>query len=270
MNIHPTAIIDKKAKLADGVEIGPYSTVGENVTIGRDTVIGAHCVIEGYATIGERCRIFTGAVIGSIPQDLKYKKGVKSFIKIGNDNIIREYITINPGTEEGASTVIGDKNELMAYVHIAHDCEIGNNVIIANLGTLAGYIKIEDRAVIGGMTAIHQFVHIGQLSITGGCSKIVQDILPYSMTDGNPARLYTINAVGLRRANMPIQTRNTLKKALKILQNEELSIPHAITLIEQEIKPQVPEVSTSSSLLKAPKGALLGNIKNGKDWFNCR
>ena len=180
MKIHPTAIVSKKAKLADDIEVGPYSIITDNVAIGENVKIGAHCLIEGNTVIGCGCEIFTGVIIGSRPQDLKYK-GEKNFLKVGNNNIIREYCTFNPGTGEGGKTLVGEGNFFMAYSHVAHDCLIGNNCIIANCGTLAGHVVIEDGAVVGGLVAIHQFVRVGALSIIGGCSKVVQDIPPFSL-----------------------------------------------------------------------------------------
>ncbi len=219
--IHPTAIIDKKAKLADGVEVGPYSVIGPNVKI------GAHCVIDEWTTIGDNCKIFTGAAIGAITQDLKFK-GERSFVKIGNNNTIREYVTINRATNKDAATLVGNNNLIMAYTHIAHDCKIGNNVIIANAGTFAGYVTIEDNAIIGGMVGIHQFVNIGTLAIIGGCSKVVKHVPPYSMVDGHPAKNYGLNVIGLKRAGISQKAKASLRRAFKILFNSGLSLPHAL------------------------------------------
>lgn len=236
VKIDPTAIVSKKAKLADGIQVGPYVIIGDSVTIGAKTIIGAHCVIEGNTTIGKSCQIFTGAVVGSRPQDLKYK-GEKSFLEIGDNNIIREYCTFNPGTEDGSKTIVGSNNLFMAYAHIAHDCEVGNNCIIANNGTLAGHVTIEDKAVIGGLVAIHQFVRVGLLSIIGGCSKVVQDIPPYSTCDGHPALVYGLNLVGLRRNNVAKETIRELNRAFKILFNSGLSIKHAADKAGKETVP---------------------------------
>ena len=202
MKIHPTALVDKKAKLADDIEVGPYAIIGPDAEIQSSTSIGPYVAIEGYTAIGKNCRIFTGSCIGSPPQDLKYKKGTKSFLKIGNNNIIREYVTLNPGTEEEGLTSLGNDNLLMAYSHVAHDCKVGNECVIANAGTLAGHVTLEDKVVIGGLTAIHQFVRVGKLSIIGGCSKVVQEIPPFSTCDGHPARIYGLNLIGLRRSKM--------------------------------------------------------------------
>lgn len=235
MQIHTTAIVSKKAKLAIGVIVGPYSVIGDNVTIGKDTKIGAHCVIEGNTSIGKNCELFTGVVAGSRPQDLKFK-GEKVFLKIGDNNIIREYCTLNPGTEEGSKTTVGDSNLLMAYSHIAHDCNVGNGCVLANNCTLAGHVVIEDKVVIGGIVAIHQFVRIGMLSITGGCSKVVQDIPPFSTCDGHPARVYGLNLIGLRRKGISNASIKQLDQAFKIIFNSGLTIKHALEKIEKELK----------------------------------
>jgi len=236
MQVHPSSIVSKKAKLADDIQVGPYSIIADNAVIGKGTQIHAHCVIEGNTTIGSGCEIFTGACLGSRPQDLKYK-GEKSFLEIGDNNIIREYSTFNPGTGEGSKTVVGNNNLFMAYAHIAHDCVIGNNCIIANNGTLAGHVTIEDQAVVGGLAAIHQFVRIGRLSIIGGCSKVVQDIPPYSTCDGHPARVYGLNLIGLRRNGISKDSIGQLSRAFKILFNAGLTTRHALEKVEQEVPP---------------------------------
>jgi len=235
MQIHPTAIVSKNAKLDSGVVVGPFSIISDNVTIGADTKIGAYCVIEGNTTIGKSCEIFTGAVVGSRPQDLKFK-GEKVFLEIGNNNIIREYCTLNPGTNEGGKTSIGDSNLLMAYSHVAHDCKIGNECVLANNCTLAGHVTIEDKVVIGGIVAVHQFVRIGMLSITGGCSKVVQDIPPFSTCDGHPARVYGLNLIGLRRKGISNASIKQLDQAFRIIFNSGLSTKHAIEKAEQELE----------------------------------
>lgn len=235
MKIHPSAIVSPLAKLEAGVIVGPYSVISGNVSIGAGTKIGPHCVIEGNTSIGESCEIFTGAVVGSRPQDLKFKDE-KVFLEIGNHNIIREYCTLNPGTKEGAKTIIGDNNLLMAYSHIAHDCQVGNGCVLANNCTLAGHVTIEDKAVIGGIVAIHQFVRIGMLSIIGGCSKVVQDIPPFSTCDGHPARVYGLNLIGLRRKGIANASIKQLDQAFKIIFNSGLSVKHAVEKVEKELE----------------------------------
>ena len=233
--IHKTAIVDSKAKLGKNISIGPYSIIHGNVTLGDDCQVGSHCVMTGRTTIGKHCQFFTGAVIGSMPQDKKYNDHEKVFLTIGDHNVFREYATVNPGTGDGGKTVIGHNNLFMAYAHIAHDCVVGNNCVIANNGTLAGHVTLEDRAVVGGLSAVHQFVRLGELSIVGGCSKVVQDIPPFSMCYGHPAKVFNINSVGLKRAKFSPQTINSLRKAFKILFYSGLTKSHAIERIEKEL-----------------------------------
>jgi UDP-N-acetylglucosamine acyltransferase len=235
MSIHPSAIVSPKAKLASGVSIGAFSIIDDSVVIGADTAIGAHCVIEGNTTIGKNCEIFTGAVIGSRPQDLKFKDE-KVFLEIGDNNIIREYCTLNPGTSEGAKTIVGDNNLLMAYSHVAHDCRVGNGCVLANNSTLAGHVSIEDKAVVGGIVAIHQFVRIGMLAIIGGCSKVVQDIPPFSTCDGHPARVYGLNLIGLRRKGISHDAIKKIDQAFRLIFNSGLSAKHAVERVEKEIE----------------------------------
>jgi UDP-N-acetylglucosamine acyltransferase len=234
MQIHPSAIISSKAKIESSAIVGPYSIIGEKASIGANTVIGAHCVIEGNTAIGNDCQIFTGAVIGSKPQDLKFK-GEDVYLEIGNNNIIREYCTLNPGTGQGGKTTVGDNNLLMAYSHIAHDCRVGSGCVLANNSTLAGHVTIEDRAVIGGIVAIHQFVRVGMLSIIGGCSKVVQDIPPFSTCDGHPARVYGLNLIGLRRKGVSRESIKQIDQAFKLIFNSGLSAKHAIEKVEKEL-----------------------------------
>jgi len=241
MKIHPTAIVNPQAQLASDVGVGAYSFIGPEVKIGTGTTIGMHCVVDNNTTIGKNCRVYTGAVVGSIPQDLKFK-GEKSFLKIGDNNIIREYATLNLGTGEGGLTQIGNNNLLMAYSHIAHDCIVGDDCIIANCGTLAGHVTIEDKAVVGGLVAIHQFVKMGTLSIVGGCSKVVQDIPPFSTCDGHPTKVFGVNLVGLKRANLSEESIDGLKRAFKILFRLGLTISHAIERVQKEIPPS-PEIN---------------------------
>ena len=232
--IHPTAIVHPKAQLGAGVAIGPYAVIDEHVRIGSRTRVGAHCVIEGRTAIGEDCEIFTGAVIGSIPQDLKYD-GEESLLLIGNRNKVREYVTINPGTAGGGGkTVIGSDCLFMAYAHVAHDCLVGNHVIIANSAALAGHITVEDGAIIGGLVGIHQFVRVGTLSIIGGCSRVIQDVPPYATCVGYPATVFGLNSEGLRRAGVSADTKRWLHHAFKVLFHSQLSMSHALDEVARE------------------------------------
>ncbi|MCM8768216.1 MAG: acyl-ACP--UDP-N-acetylglucosamine O-acyltransferase [Candidatus Omnitrophica bacterium] len=225
--IHPTAIISSQAELDDEVEVGPFSVIEGPVKIGRGTKVGSHVHLLGYTTIGQYCRLFTGAVIGSIPQDLKYR-GEETYLVVGDYNIIREYVTMNPGTAKGESTIVGSHNLFMANVHIAHNCVIGNQVIIANFGALAGHVVVEDYAIIGGLTGVHQFCRIGAHSITGGCSKITKDILPFVMADGHPAVPWGINKIGLKRRNFSPEKIDLLEKAYRILFRSGLNVSAAV------------------------------------------
>lgn len=233
-SIHPTAIVHPDATLGAGVSVGPYTVIQGHVTVGPRTRIGAHCVLDGFTTIGEDCEIFTGAVLGSIPQDLKYR-GEKSLLLIGDRNKIREYVTINPGTEGGGGkTVIGSDCLLMAYSHVAHDCLIGHQVVIANSAALAGHISVEDRAVIGGLVGIHQFVRVGSLAIIGGCSRVIQDVPPYAICVGNPAKVFGLNNEGLKRAGVSSEAKRQLHHAFKVLFHSKLSMSHALEQATQQ------------------------------------
>ena len=246
-----TALVSKKAKLGEGVSVGPYAVIADSVIIGTGTKIGSHCVIEGNTTIGKNCELFTGAVIGSRPQDLKYK-GEKVYLEVGDNNIIREYCTLNPGTEEGSKTIVGNGNLIMAYSHVAHDCRVGNNCVLANGSTLAGHVSIEDRAVIGGLSGIHQYGRVGFLSMIGGCSKVNQDVPPFSLVDGNPATLRGLNIVGLKRADIPSDRQMALRRAFKILFNSGLNRTNAINQIQEQLN-GVPEISRVIEFIQTSK-----------------
>ena len=219
--------------MADDVVVGPYAVIGEHVHIGRGTRIGPHAHVTGWTTIGENCVIHTGAVLGTEPQDLKFS-GEKSLVRIGDRNIFREYTTVNRAEGEDNETVIGDDNYFMAYAHVAHNCRLGNNIIMANCASLAGHVRVEDRAILGGLVGVHQFVHIGCLAMVGGLTKVVQDIPPYMLVNGNPARIFGINSVGLRRMGVPLAVRDELKRAYKILCKEGKNVSQALEAIAGE------------------------------------
>ena len=229
-----TAVVAPGAKIAENVEIGPYSVIGENVEIGEGTKIGPHVVIHGWTQIGKDCRIFQGASIGEEPQDLKFK-GEKSYTIIGDRTTIREGATIHRATGEGEETRVGNDCLLMALTHVAHNCVVGNHVIMSNLASLAGHAIVEDRAVIGGMAGVHQFVKIGRNAMVGGMSKLTQDVVPYTIVDGQPAKVVGLNAVGISRAGIKLDARRNIKKAYKLLYRSGLSLQQAIAVIEQEV-----------------------------------
>jgi UDP-N-acetylglucosamine acyltransferase len=241
--IHSTAIIHPGAKIADGVEIGPYVVIGENVSIGKGTKIGPHTVIDGWTEIGEDNKIFHMASIGAIPQDLKYR-GEKTWLKIGNGNSIREFASLHLGTVTGdGETTVGDGNLLMAYTHVAHDCHIGNNVVMANAATLAGHVTVEDYAILGGLSAVLQFTRIGAHVMVGGATSITLDIPPYTIVTGDrkEVRLRGLNLVGLKRRNFSDESISALKKAYKILSLSGLRLAEAIERMKAEVPP-CPEV----------------------------
>jgi len=233
--IHPTAVIHPGAELHPTVQVGPYAVIGDQVKVGPETVLGAHVVLEGPTEIGSRNQIFPGAAIGLEPQDLKYD-GSKSHVKIGDGNRIREYVTVNRATGAGEATLIGNSNLLMAYVHVAHNCVIEDSVVIANAVALAGHVHIESRAVIGGVLGIHQFVHIGRLAMVGGMSRIDRDVPPYMLVEGNPARVRSLNLVGLKRAGIAEANQErvfqTLKKAFRILYRSGLPLNQVLEQLD--------------------------------------
>jgi UDP-N-acetylglucosamine acyltransferase len=242
VSIHPTAVVHHNARIAESVEIGPYSVIGEHVSIGRDTKIASHVLIEGWTTIGERNQVHSFSSIGTPPQDIGYKND-ETYLIIGNDNVIRECATIHRATtKEDRKTEIGNKNFLMAYAHVAHDCKLGNNIIMANSAALGGHIVIEDYAILGGIVAVHQFVRIGAYSIIGGQSAVSQDIPPYVSAAGNRAQLYGLNTIGLKRKGFSDEVINTLKKAYKIIFRSGMTIEEAIKTVVEEF-PGSPEVN---------------------------
>lgn len=215
MTIHETAIIDPKAKLGEGVSVGPYSIVGPEVTLGDNVTLHSHVVVEGDTTIGEGTTIFPFASIGHVPQDLKFK-GEKSQLIIGKRNMIREHVTMNPGTEGGGLlTRVGDDCLFMMGSHVAHDCQVGNRVILANNATLAGHVTVGDFAVIGGLAAIHQFVRIGHHAMIGGMSGIENDVIPFGQASGKRANLVGLNLIGLKRGNFDRETIHALRNIYK-------------------------------------------------------
>ncbi|MGZ3539283.1 MAG: acyl-ACP--UDP-N-acetylglucosamine O-acyltransferase [Thermodesulfobacteriota bacterium] len=251
--IHPTATIDPKAEISKGVEIGPYSVIEKGVSIGEGTKIGPHVVIREWTEIGKGCHIFQFASIGEAPQFSGYR-GEKTFLRIGDRNIIREFVTLHRGTVKGGGrTVIGNDNFIMAYAHVAHDCQIGNQVVMANGATLAGHILIEDYAIIGGLTAIHQFCRVGAFAIIGGLSGILLDIPPYTKAQGVRARLYGLNTVGLKRANFSEEALRALKKAYRIVFRSALTLEKAMRKLAEDEISQTPEVQHFLQFIQGSK-----------------
>lgn len=254
--IHPTAIVGPGANLGPGVNVGPFSIIGEHVTIGPDTVIGPHVYIEGHTQIGERNVISPFSCIGTPPQDIGYR-GEDTRVIIGNDNVIREYVTIHRATtKETWQTVVGSHNFIMSYCHIAHDCVLGDRIIMANVATLGGHTRVGDNANIGGLAATHQFVRIGPYAFIGGLTGIAQDIPPFMMASGARATLYGINQKGLSRKGFTRKTIDGLKKAYKIIWRENTKLQDGIKQVRDEME-SFPELEVLLGFLEGSKRGIL-------------
>jgi UDP-N-acetylglucosamine acyltransferase len=241
--VHP------KAEVGAGCFIGPYCVIGAQVVLGEDCRLHSHVVIDGVTRIGRENEIFPFASLGLKTQDLKWKGGLTR-TQIGDHNTIRESVTVNSATGDGEVTRIGSHNHILAYSHVAHNVTLGNHVIMSNVATLAGHVLVEDYAVIGGLAAIHQFCRIGKMSIIGGCSKVVQDVPPFMMADGNPAETRTINKVGMERNGISAEAQSALKHAFKILFREGLTISSALARIQTEL-PSLPELQHLLEFIRA-------------------
>ncbi len=250
MSIHPAAIIGKNVSLGEGNEIWPHVVIEDGVQIGSSNKIWSGAYICSGTEIGDHNEIHMNAVIGHTPQDLAYQ-GTPTKTIIGNDNIIREFVTIHRGTKEGTATTIGDNNFLMAYAHVGHNCEIGSKTILVNGATLGGYCMVEDGVFISGTVVVHQFCRIGKLAIIGGLSAINKDTPPYTISAGRTTVVCGLNVIGLRRAQVPASTRDEIKRAYKLLYNSGLNTTHAISEIEKMAT--TPEVKYFSEFVKQSK-----------------
>ncbi len=239
-SIDPSARVDSKATLGEGVFIGPWCQVGPEVRLGDAVRLDSMVVIEGRTQIGPRARLHHGAVVGTAPQDLKYRGGVSS-VTVGADTVIREYATVNRATNDDETTVVGSHNLLMAYSHVAHNCILGDHVILANSVNLAGHIEIGDYAIIGGVTPVHQFVKIGAHTIIGGGSRVPMDVAPYVKAAGTPLKVFGLNSIGLERRGFPEETREALRRLYRIFFRTSLLRPQAIERIRAELPP-LPEI----------------------------
>jgi UDP-N-acetylglucosamine acyltransferase len=243
LDIHATAVVHPKAELGANVVVGPYSVIGPDVMIGDDTWIGAHAVIEGRTHLGRRNQIFHGAVLGAVPQDLKYR-GETTFLRVGDDNTIREYATLHLACIEGETTVVGDRCLIMAYAHVAHNCRIGTGVILANAVNLAGHVDVHDFASIGGVTPVHQFVRIGAYAFVGGGSRVPKDVAPFVKAAGNPLELAGINSIGLERHGFDEDRRALLKRAYRVLFRSGLNMTQAVEMLRKEFDPSDEDIQT--------------------------
>lgn len=255
MDIHPTAIVHQDAKLADDVSVGPFSIINEGAEIGAGTEIASHVLIDVRTVIGENCSIHHGAVLGTLPQDLKFK-GEKTHLVIGDGTTVREYVTLNRGTEYRDMTVVGKNCFIMAYAHVAHDCLLGDRVILANSVNLAGHVEIGDYAIVGGVVPVHQFVKIGAHSIIGGGFRVQKDVCPYSLLAGYPLKTMGLNRVGLTRRGFSEKTMEILDKAFRILFKSKLNTSQAIEKIKSDLE-LIPEVqSVLDFIAKSERGII--------------
>jgi UDP-N-acetylglucosamine acyltransferase len=227
LSIHALAVVHPDAQLGRGVEVGPFCVVGANAKIGDGTKLLSNVIVNGHTIIGRDNEIHPFAVIGASSQDKKYR-GEVSYVRIGDRNVIREFVTINRGTGAQSETLIGDDNHLLAYVHIAHNCRIGDRVVMSNLAQLAGHVIVGDGATIAGFVGVHQFVRIGRMAMVGGMSKVVKDIPPFMLVEGNPTAVYGLNAVGLKRVNLPAESLAELKEAYRILYRSNHNLSTAL------------------------------------------
>jgi len=254
-SVHPTAIVAEGAELGADVELGPYCIVGPNVSIGDGTRVMSHVVLDGFTKLGSGCTVFPFACIGTQTQDLKYKGG-KTFVEIGDRTTLREYVTVNSGTNEGEVTSVGTGCHIMAYSHVAHACRVGNDVIMANCATLAGEVVVEDQAILGGFSGVHQFVRVGRLCMTGGCTKVTQDCPPFMIVDGNPASVRGVNVIGLDRRGIDPEARKALKRAYKLLYRDGLSTSQAVDGIRGEMS-GIAEVDHLVSFIESSKRGIV-------------
>jgi UDP-N-acetylglucosamine acyltransferase len=230
MPLHPTAVIDDSCEISPDAQIGPYCVIGPHTRIGTGTILDSHVCIQGWADIGERCHFYSHVSVGTDPQDLKYK-GEATYLRIGSDNVFREFVTLNRGTKGGHGiTVIGSHNFLMAYSHVAHDCTVGSHVIMANAATLAGHVTVGDHATVGAFSAVHQFCRVGPHAFIGGFSVVTRDALPFIRTVGarNEAKTYGINTIGLQRKGFSVQSIDELKKLYKICFRSQMNTGDAL------------------------------------------
>lgn len=238
--IHPSAIVSPKASLASDVTVGPYAIIGEGCVLESGCAVGAHAVLERNVKLAPNVKVGVGSVLGGDPQDLKFK-GEETTVEIGEGSTIREYATINRGTAQSLKTTVGRNCFIMSYVHLAHDCHIGDGVIISNATQLAGHVTVEEKAILSGVSAVHQFALIGRFSFIGGCSRVAKDVPPYVKAVGNPVKLYGLNTVGLQRNGFSEETIRELKRAYRLFFKSELNVSQARARAESELK-RIPEV----------------------------
>jgi UDP-N-acetylglucosamine acyltransferase len=253
--IHPTAIVDPSAQVGEGCDVGPYCVIGPKVELGPECHLLHHVSLNGPSKIGRGNRFYPFTSIGQQTQDLKYT-AEPTYLEIGDSNTFREFVTVHRGTLPETVTRIGNGGNFLAYSHIAHDCTIGNNVIFSNNGTVAGHVEVGDHAVIGGLTAVHQFCRIGAYALTGGCSKIVQDVPPFMIADGNPAKVRSYNKVALERHGFSDQTHRAIKEAYRLIYRSALNLQQAVDQIRSDL-PETPEITQLIAFVtSSPRGII--------------
>ena len=238
--IHQTAVVDPGAELGTATIVGPYCIIGPNVVLGENCWLQHHVTLQGPMRAGAKNKFYAYCSIGQQTQDLKYA-GEPTYLEIGDENTFREFATVNRSTANSGKTLVGSRGNFLAYSHIGHDCTVGNEVVFSNNGTLAGHVQIGDNAVMGGLTAVHQFCRIGRFAITGGCSKIVQDVPPFMIADGNPAEIRGVNLVGLERKNYPPDRVKLIKEAFRLIYRSKFNTGQAVEAMRKEL-PQSDEI----------------------------
>ena len=234
VQLHPTAIVDSKAQIAAGAIVGPFCVIGADVALGPNCWLQHHVTLQGPMRTGAGNKFYAYCSIGQQTQDLKYA-GEPTYLEIGDENTFREFVTVNRSTLSSGKTRIGSRGNFLAYSHIGHDCVVGNEVVFSNNGTLAGHVQVDDNAVMGGLTAVHQFCRVGRFAITGGCSKIVQDVPPFMIADGNPAEIRGVNLVGLERRKFPADRVKLIKEAFRLIYRSKYNTAQALEAVRKDL-----------------------------------
>ena len=255
VEIHPTAIVDPKAELGAETIVGPYCIVGSEVVLGAGCWLQHHVTLCGPMRAGAKNKFYAYCSIGQQTQDLKYA-GEPTYLEIGDENTFREFCTVNRSTKADGKTRVGNRGDFLAYSHIGHDCTVGNSVVFSNNGTLAGHVEVGDHAVMGGLTAVHQFCRIGRFAITGGCSKIVQDVPPFLIADGNPAEIRGVNLVGLERAGLPPESIKSIKEAFRLVYRSKLNTRQAIETVRNQVEPREEVTHLIEFIEKSERGII--------------